>query len=119
MPFAVRTEPVSGSRSGAGLGYANLYPHREVMMMPRVWNVRDPNKPAGARYIGRGTVAGNMFVIGKHGGRDAVCRAYEIRVEMDPELKAAVIEYCRGHDLLCHCAPLRCHGDYLLRISNE
>lgn len=86
--------------------------------MPRVWNVRDPRRPRDALYVGRGTIAGNPFVIGRHGDRDAVCDKFQARVEALPELRAALVEFCRGRDLLCHCAPLRCHADYLLRISN-
>lgn len=86
--------------------------------MPRVYNRYDPSAPPDARYIGRGTIAGNPYKIGRDGTRNEVCDKYEARVEADPELKASLIEYCRGHDLLCFCAPRRCHGDYLLRISN-
>jgi Domain of unknown function (DUF4326) len=86
--------------------------------MPKLYNRKFPH-PSGTRYIGRGTIAGNPFIIGPDGNRDYVCDKYESRVEADPELKAQLIEYCRGHDLLCHCTPLRCHGNYLLRISNE
>lgn len=24
----------------------------------------------------------------------------------------------RGHDLICHCAPMPCHGDILLHLAN-
>ena len=85
--------------------------------MPRVYN-RHGEYPQGVRYIGRGSVAGNPFVIGRDGDRDEVCDKFERMVEADPELKSRLVAYCRGRDLLCYCAPRRCHGDYLLRISN-
>lgn len=84
--------------------------------MTAVWHINDA--PPGARYIGRGTVAGNPFRIGRDGTRDEVCDKYEAMVEADPELKDQVIAYCAGRDLACHCKPKRCHGDYLHRISN-
>ncbi len=64
-------------------------------------------------------MAGNPFAIGRDGSRDEVCDKFEQMVEQNPDLKAKLIEYCRGHDLLCFCKPRRCHGDYLLRISNQ
>lgn len=86
--------------------------------MPAVYN-RHRWHPKGCLYIGRGTIAGNEFVIGVDGDRDECCDKYEAKVESDPELKAKIIEYCRGRDLLCSCKPHRCHGDYIIRISNE
>lgn len=75
--------------------------------------------PHDALYIGRGSPAGNPFVIGRDGTRNEVCDKFEALVEQDPVLKAKLIEYCRGRNLVCFCKPLRCHGDYLLRIANE
>ena len=86
--------------------------------MPKVYNKYFPY-PSTAKYIGRGSICGNLFIIGKHGTRDEVCDKFEEYVENNQELKTKIIEYCRGHDLLCFCKPKRCHGDYLLRISNE
>ena len=85
--------------------------------MPSVYRVNDA--PPDARYIGRGSVAGNPFRIGRDGTRDEVCDRFEAMVEADPALKQELVEYCRGHDLVCFCKPERCHGDYLLRVSNE
>jgi hypothetical protein len=84
----------------------------------KVYNLRSPDCPADALYIGRGSIAGNPFVIGVDGTRDEVCDKYIARVEADPELKIRLVEYCRGRNLKCFCKPLRCHGDYLLEISN-
>jgi hypothetical protein len=50
---------------------------------------------------------------------NAACDLHLVwRVEADPELKIRIVEYCRGRNLKCFCKPLRCHGDYLLEISN-
>ena len=85
--------------------------------MPKVYNKHLPHPPT-AKYIGRGSICGNPFIIGKHGTRDEVCDKYEKYLEDNPKLKLEIINYCHGHDLLCFCSPKRCHGDYLLRISN-
>jgi hypothetical protein len=65
--------------------------------------------PKDAVYIGRGSPYGNPFIIGVHGGRDEVIRRYEC--EVLPNLD---IEPLRGKNLVCYCAPLRCHGDSIL-----
>lgn len=86
--------------------------------MPKVYNVHHNDAPEDALYIGRGSPAGNPFVIGKDGTRDEVCDKYEAWIEKNLILKSKLIKYCRGKDLKCYCKPERCHGDYLLRISN-
>lgn len=86
--------------------------------MLKVYNKAFPH-PSTALYIGRGSIAGNPFIIGKDGTRDEVCDLYEKYLERNLTLKTAIISYCKGHDLLCYCAPKRCHGNYLLKISNE
>ena len=70
--------------------------------------------PLGCVYIGRGSPWGNPFVIGVHGDRDEVIRRYECEV-----LPSLNLEPLRGKDLLCYCAPLRCHGDSILRKLAE
>lgn len=75
---------------------------------PRVFSKRKPH-PKDAVYIGRGSPWGNPFVIGVHGNRDEVIRRYECEVLPNLDL-----EPLRGKNLLCYCAPLRCHGDSIL-----
>ena len=87
--------------------------------MNKVLNKRDHGIPNGARYIGRGSIAGNPFVLGRDGNMDEVCDKFEAMVEANEEMKKELIAYCKGHNLVCFCSPLRCHGDYLLRISND
>jgi hypothetical protein len=86
--------------------------------MPRVYNKHHANVPRDAVYIGRGSLAGNPYRIGSDGDRDEVCDKYEAMVEANPTLKRRLIAYCVGKDLVCFCSPRRCHGDYLLKISN-
>lgn len=87
--------------------------------MPKVHNKYHKTAPPNAVYIGRGSPYGNPFVIGKHGDRDDVCDKYEAMLLNTPTLLAKVKVELKGKDLVCFCAPKRCHGDTLLRIANE
>lgn len=77
---------------------------------PRVWNKANGDYPRDAVYIGRGSRWGNPFIIGIDGDRDEVCDRYEQEILPDLDL-----EPLRGKDLLCFCAPKRCHGDFIIR----
>ena len=78
-------------------------------------------------YIGRPGCLGNPFIIGVHGNRDKTVERYgpyikkacynnrnpwekDIRKEMD-----RIIELSKEEDgnLICWCAPKRCHGDVI------
>jgi hypothetical protein len=80
---------------------------------PRVWNARKKSAPLTVVYVGRGTPWGNPFVMGRDGDRDEVCDRFEREVLPTLDVTPLV-----GHDLLCWCAPLRCHADALLRKAN-
>lgn len=84
-----------------------------------VYNLRDKcNIPIDAIYIGRGSPYGNPFVMGRDGDRDEVCDKFEKMVEKNRKLKRKFIIELSGRSLKCFCKPLRCHGDYLLKIAN-
>ena len=88
--------------------------------MPRLYNIHvDEEIPPGAVYIGRPGKWGNSFVIGKDGDRNTVVVRHEAKVLDDPAMIAMIKKELRGKDLLCFCAPLRCHGEIYLRIANE
>lgn len=81
-----------------------------------VLNKHNHGIPAGAVYIGRGTRWGNPFVIGKHGDRNAVCDHYKRYLKdqvRDGVVTVEQLAALHGKDLVCFCAPLRCHGDTL------
>ena len=89
------------------------FPSERLCAM-KVLNKRD----VGAKgvYIGRGSPWGNPFVIGIHGDRDDVIYEYrhwmmEQWCKIDGWLEPLI-----GKDLLCYCAPLRCHGDVLIEL---
>ena len=83
----------------------------------KVLNKHRHGVPAGAVYIGRGSKWGNPFRIGPDGDRATVIAKYERWLARQYHLLAAA-DALRGHDLVCFCAPLPCHGDVLLRFAN-
>lgn len=70
-------------------------------------------------YIGRPSVWGNPFIIGRDGTRTEVIRKYEEWLRAQPYLVARVKQELAGKVLGCWCAPAACHGDVLVRISEE
>ena len=85
--------------------------------MPRVHNIYHKTAPADAVYIGRGSIWGNPFVIGKDGNRDEVCNKYEAYLLKNDHLLRNLWTLA-GKDLVCFCHPKRCHGDILIRYAN-
>ncbi len=85
----------------------------------RVYNIKTDEIPEGAIYIGRPSIFGNPFVIGKNGTRKQVIEKFEIYLQETPSLLKKVKEELKGKDLICHCAPKACHGDVLMRYANE
>ena len=89
--------------------------------MPQVWNKRDPNCPKDAVYVGRPSKWGNPYEIGKDGSREDVVASYRgllKLLEAKGKLLSMDLDYLRGKDLVCWCAPLPCHADVLLEIAN-
>lgn len=70
-------------------------------------------------YIGRPSVWGNPFVIGRDGDREQVIAKYEAWIRKNPSLMRRAQAELKGKDLVCWCAPLACHGDVLHRLANE
>jgi hypothetical protein len=94
--------------------------------MPKVYNMRD--SAAGLRpeglpdvLVDRRTLWGNPFKMKgtSQRERDRVCDEFEAyateRHAADPSWLAPL----RGANLVCWCAPKRCHADTLLRLANE
>jgi hypothetical protein len=81
-----------------------------------VWNKKVHGIPYGAVYIGRGSKWGNPFVLGRDGTRDEVCDKYEAYMEAKIESGEWTLEEIAAladRDLVCFCAPQRCHGHSL------
>lgn len=85
---------------------------------PRVLNKKQLRAPVpNAVYIGRPSIWGNPFAIGRDGTRAEVIAKYETWLAQQPRLMVQ-LDRLRGRHLVCWCAPLPCHGDVLLRLAN-
>lgn len=84
--------------------------------MPKVLNKRD-GMPDGAVYVGRPSIWGNPFQIGRDGDRAEVIRRFTGHFLEGP-LVSRLPELC-GKDLVCWCAPEACHADVLLKLANS
>lgn len=85
-------------------------------MIPKVLNKYKATKDelVGSVYCGRGSPWGNPFKIGIDGTRDAVCDRFE--KEILPSLDVSKL---KGKNLVCYCAPVRCHCDAILKKANQ
>ena len=83
-------------------------------LAPRVLNKHRDQIGPDDMYIGRGSPWGNPFKIGRDGTRDEVCDRFQREV-----LPTLDLEPLRGKNLVCFCAPARCHGDSILRKLGE
>jgi hypothetical protein len=70
-------------------------------------------------YIGRPSVWGNPFVVGRDGTRADVIRKYRDWLNTQPRLIERAKRELKGKILGCWCAPAACHGDVLATIANE
>lgn len=68
-----------------------------------------PEEIRNAKYIGRGTPYGNPYSGPLYGDRATCVRLFEINVLPTLDLTPLL-----GHDLLCSCEPMPCHGDPIL-----
>ncbi len=94
--------------------------------MPRVLNRRTDQIPADAVYVGRPSKWGNPYKmnneycpvgLSRRGKRKLVIDMYRDYLLDNPNLLKALPEL-KGRDLVCWCAPLRCHADVLLELAN-
>lgn len=69
-------------------------------------------------YIGRPSPWGNPFAIGRDGTREEVITQYELWLQDQPRLMAALDDLA-GKTLGCWCAPHACHGDVLARLAAQ
>jgi hypothetical protein len=56
---------------------------------------------------------------GRCRNREEAIEKFKASLLKRPDLMKKVREELRGKDLLCHCAPLPCHGDILLKVANQ
>ena len=86
--------------------------------MPKVYNMHRKDAPDDAIYIGRPSMWGNPFEIGKDGTRSEVVAKYRAFIEGWPSARRLLIQELRNKDLVCWCSPHECHGDVLLELAN-
>lgn len=87
-------------------------------MPPQLFNKHKDGDVPWTVYIGRGSPWGNPYVIGKHGTREQVVELHRRLLLNQPELVERAKRELAGKDLLCFCAPLKCHGETWLRVVN-
>lgn len=69
-------------------------------------------------YIGRPSLWGNPFKIGRDGTRDEVIKKFEGWIRRQPHL-LNLLPQLRGKKLGCYCKPKPCHGDILVKLIEE
>lgn len=69
-------------------------------------------------YIGRGSIWGNPFIIGKDGTREEVIEKYREYFLWHTNLLSKVHEL-KGLTLGCFCKPEACHGDVLAEYADR
>lgn len=85
-------------------------------MTAKLYNRNRIGVPEGAVDIGRGSRHGNVFVIGRDGGRSSVLHLHKMEIARRPEYLISLDELT-GRDLVCYCVPESCHGDILLKLA--
>ena len=69
-------------------------------------------------YIGRPSIWGNPFVVGKHGVRGECVVKFREWILTQPELMQRTKTELKGKVLGCWCTPSACHGQVLAEIAN-
>ncbi|MEI8270273.1 MAG: DUF4326 domain-containing protein [bacterium] len=69
-------------------------------------------------FVGRPSIWGNPYVIGKDGTREEVIAKYREYLMKDTFLLSRIKEL-KGKVLGCYCSPLPCHAEILAEIANE
>ncbi len=78
--------------------------------------------PEGALYVGRGTVLGNPFEIGKDGSREEVVARFSVWLDErvaagDAAVLTALVGAQRASALVCSCAPAPCHATRIAEVA--
>jgi hypothetical protein len=83
----------------------------------RILNKSTDCIPDDAVYIGRPSKWGNPFILGIDGTRSTVISMY--REYLQNSVLLGDLNELVGHDLVCWCKPLACHGDVLCALVEE
>ncbi len=69
-------------------------------------------------YIGRGSIWGNPFRIGRDGTRENVIKKYKSYI-LNREDLMNQLHKLKGKTLGCFCSPFHCHGDVLADLADR
>ena len=70
-------------------------------------------------YIGRGSVFGNPFIIGKDETREEVINKFEQYARKNKAVMQFIKDLHPDSILGCFCKPKACHGDVIIKIWKE
>lgn len=73
-------------------------------------------------YIGRGSIWGNPYKIGRDGTREQVIEKYRVHIVKRLLIEEGLVDELMkldGQTLGCYCKPESCHGDVLVEIIEE
>jgi hypothetical protein len=92
----------------------------------KIYNKRQGGIPATAVYVGRPSAYGNPFshlpnTLAQYqvSSRAEAVEKYREWILTRPNLLRMVRAYLAGKDLVCWCAPAKCHAEVLMEIANE
>lgn len=69
-------------------------------------------------YIGRGSIFGNPYKLGKN-TREEVINLYRFHAKQDLNVYKAICNLPKDAILGCFCKPLGCHGDVIIELYNQ
>ena len=70
-------------------------------------------------YIGRPSIFGNPYAIGKDGDRKEVINLYRHYVKNNTKVLRAIYNLPKDAILGCYCKPKACHGDVIVELYNN
>lgn len=100
------------------MGYNQLMFHFSKKNKSNITKVVHCKKEKYDVHIGRGSIWGNPFHIGKDGTRKDVISKYRKYILADKSLMKELPKL-EGKILGCWCKPKSCHGDVLVEIIDK
>lgn len=90
-------------------------------MLTRLVNLHwtEPEDRRHDVYIGRPSIWGNPYVVGRDGTREQVIARHTELVLGQPDFVTRIRRELTGKVLGCYCAPRPCHGDLYVAICNS
>lgn len=86
-------------------------------MATTVVNIRT-YKSKDVLWVGRPSIFGNPFVIGKDGTREEVIEKYKKYITTRPDI-LKLIPTLKNRKIGCVCKPLACHADILAELADK